>query len=71
VIVLFGSEGLYSYTLDGKLEWQEDLGTLDMAPSDEIVRSPGTSRARLCCFEDTIIVQSDSKKDSFLAEAEV
>ena len=24
VIAFFGSEGLYSYTLDGKLEWQKD-----------------------------------------------
>ena len=66
VIVLFGSEGLYSYTLDGKLEWQKDLGTLDMAPSDDRTLSWGYASSP-ALFEDTIIVQSDSKKDGFLA----
>ncbi len=66
VIALFGSEGLYSYTLDGKLEWQKDLGTLDMAPSDDRTLSWGFASSPVL-FEDTVIVQSDSKKDGFLA----
>jgi len=66
VIALFGSEGLYSYTLDGKLEWQKDLGTLDMAPPDDRTLSWGFASSP-GLFEDTIIVQSDSTKDSFLA----
>ncbi len=66
VIALFGSEGLYSYTLDGTLEWQKDLGTLDMAPSDDRTLSWGFASSP-ALFEDTVIVQSDSKKDGFLA----
>jgi outer membrane protein assembly factor BamB len=66
VIVLFGSEGLYSYTLDGRLEWHKDLGTLDMAPSDDRTLSWGFASSPVL-FEDTVIVQSDSKKDGFLA----
>src|SRR5690348_2544712 len=66
VIALFGSEGLYSYTLDGTLEWQKDLGTLDMAPSDDRTLSWGFASSPVL-FEDTVIVQSDSKKDGFLA----
>src|SRR5437868_13397035 len=66
LIALFGSEGLYSYTLDGKLEWQKDLGTLDMAPSDDRTLSWGFASSP-ALFEDTVIVQSDSKKDGFLA----
>jgi len=66
VIALFGSEGLYSYTLDGKLKWQKDLGTLDMAPSDDRTLSWGFASSPVL-FEDTVIVQSDSKKGSFLA----
>jgi hypothetical protein len=66
VIALFGSEGLYSYTLDGRLEWQKDLGTLDMAPSDDRTLSWGFASSPVL-FEDTVIVQSDSKKDGFLA----
>jgi outer membrane protein assembly factor BamB len=66
VIALFGSEGLYSYTLDGKLEWQKDLGLLDMAPSDDRTLSWGFASSPVL-FEDTVVVQSDSKKDGFLA----
>ncbi len=66
VIALFGSEGLYSYTLDGRLEWQKDLGTLDMAPSDDRTLSWGYASSP-ALFEDTVVVQSDSKKDGFLA----
>jgi len=66
VIALFGSEGLYSYKLDGQLEWQKDLGTLDMAPSDDRTVSWGFASSP-ALFEDTVIVQSDSKQGSFLA----
>src|SRR5713226_528843 len=66
VIALFGSEGLYSYTLDGRLEWQKDLGTLDMAPENDRTLSWGYASSP-ALFEDTIIVQSDVKKDGFLA----
>jgi outer membrane protein assembly factor BamB len=66
VIAFFGSEGLYSYTLDGKLQWQKDLGTLDMAPSDDRTLSWGFASSPVL-FEDTVIVQSDSKKAGFLA----
>lgn len=66
IIALFGSEGLYSYTLNGKLEWQKDLGALDMAPSDDRTLSWGFASSPVL-FEDTVIVQSDSKKDGFLA----
>ena len=66
VIVFFGSEGLYSYTLDGRLEWQKDLGLLDMAPSDDRTLSWGFASSPVL-FEDTVIVQCDSKNDGFLA----
>lgn len=66
VIAFFGSEGLYSYTMNGKLEWQKDMGTLDMAPSDDRTLSWGFASSPVL-FEDVVIVQSDSKKDGFLA----
>jgi outer membrane protein assembly factor BamB len=66
VVVFFGSEGLYSYTLDGKLEWKRHLGTLDMAPSDDRSLSWGFASSPVL-FEDAVIVQADSKKDGFLA----
>src|SRR5262249_27139820 len=65
VIAFFGSEGLYSYTLDGTLEWQKDLGILDMAPSDDRTLSWGFASSPLL-FADTVIVQCDSKREGFL-----
>jgi len=66
VIALFGSEGIYSYTLEGKLEWQKDLGILDMAPSDDRTLSWGFASSPVL-LEDTVIVQADRKNDGFLA----
>jgi outer membrane protein assembly factor BamB len=66
VVALFGSEGLFSYTLDGKLEWRKDLGPLDMAPSDDRTLSWGFASSPVL-FENTVVVQADSKKDGFLA----
>lgn len=66
VIALFGSEGLHSYTLNGKPEWQKDLGTLDMAPSDDRTLSWGFASSP-ALFEDTVVIQSDTKNNSFLA----
>jgi outer membrane protein assembly factor BamB len=66
VIAFFGSEGLYSYRLDGGLEWQKDLGILDMAPSDDRTLSWGFASSPVL-FADTVIVQCDSKRDGFLA----
>jgi outer membrane protein assembly factor BamB len=66
VIAFFGSEGLFSYTLEGKLEWKTDLGTLDMAPSDDRSLSWGFASSPIL-FEDMVVVQSDSKGNSFLA----
>lgn len=66
VVALFGSEGLYSYSLDGKLQWRKDLGTLDMAPSDDRTLSWGFASSP-ALFRDMVVVQSDSKRNGFLA----
>lgn len=66
VIAFFGSEGLYSFTLDGKLQWQKDLGPLDMAPSDDRTLSWGFASSPVL-YDGAVIVQSDTKKDGFLA----
>ncbi|MEZ5355964.1 MAG: PQQ-binding-like beta-propeller repeat protein [Bryobacteraceae bacterium] len=66
LVVLFGSEGLYSYTLDGELEWRKDLGTLDMAPSDDRTLSWGFASSPVL-FDDVVIVQADTKNKGFLA----
>ena len=34
LVVFFGSEGLFTFDMDGKLLWQQDLGVLDQAAFD-------------------------------------
>lgn len=66
LIALFGSEGLYSYSLDGKLLWKKDLGTLDMTPPDVRTLSWGYASSP-ALFDDVIVVQADVKANGFLA----
>ena len=66
VVALFGSEGLYCYDLDGKLQWKKDLGVLDAGwfydPSYqwEYGSSP-------VIYKNLVIVQADIQKGSFIA----
>lgn len=66
LIVLFGSEGLYCYDLNGKLLWKQDVGVLDAGwfydPDYqwEYASSP-------IIYKNLVIVQADIQKDSFIA----
>jgi outer membrane protein assembly factor BamB len=66
LVVHFGSEGLYTYDLSGKLLWKQDLGVLDAGwfydPDYqwEYASSP-------VIHKHLVIVQADLQKDSFVA----
>jgi len=66
LIVMLGSEGLYSFDMKGTQQWAKDLGVLDsgfyMAPAAqwEFSSSP-------LLWNNVVIVQADVQKDSFLA----
>jgi outer membrane protein assembly factor BamB len=66
LIVSFGSEGLYAFSLDGKLLWKKDLGVLDsgyyVAPDAQwgFASSP-------VLHDSKVIIQADVQKNSFLA----
>jgi len=66
VTVFFGSEGLYTFDVNGKLLWQKDFGTLDagffMVPAAQW----GFSSSPVI-HNGVIIIQADVQKDSFLA----
>jgi outer membrane protein assembly factor BamB len=70
VVVSFGSEGLYAYDFDGKLLWTRDLGTLNAGwfydPDYEwgIASSP-------IIWKNSVIVQCDIQKSSFIAAFDV
>ncbi|MCP4657646.1 MAG: PQQ-binding-like beta-propeller repeat protein [bacterium] len=66
VVVMFGSEGLYAYDMDGELLWKVDLGHLDSGAfnAPEIQWGFGSSPI---LFEDKVILLCDVNGQSFLA----
>jgi outer membrane protein assembly factor BamB len=55
----FGSRGLYCYDLDGKLQWEQDLGKMRMVMGFGEGSSPAL-------YHDTLIVNRDSEDSSFI-----
>ncbi|MCX6626424.1 MAG: PQQ-binding-like beta-propeller repeat protein [Candidatus Solibacter sp.] len=70
LVAFFGSEGLFAYDLNGELLWKKDFGTLDSGfytvPSAQwgFASSP-------VIHEDTVIIQADVQKNSFLTALDV
>lgn len=66
VVAFFGAEGLYCYDVEGNLIWQKDLGVLDWG----FFRSPAAQwggGSSPIIHNDTVILQCDVQKDSFIA----
>jgi outer membrane protein assembly factor BamB len=70
LIVLFGSEGLYAYDLNGKLLWKQDLGILDSGwfYDPDYQWEHGSSPI---IYGNLVIVQADIQKNSFIAAYEL
>lgn len=70
LVVFFGSEGLFTYDLKGKLLWKKDFGVLDsgfyMVPGAQwgFASSP-------VIHGDMVVIQADVQKDSFLAALDI
>lgn len=66
LVVLFGSEGLYAYDLNGKPLWKTDLGILDSGwfYDPDYQWEHGSSPI---IYNDLVIVQADIQKNSFIA----
>ncbi|MEM6701596.1 MAG: PQQ-binding-like beta-propeller repeat protein [Acidobacteriota bacterium] len=70
VVAMFGSEGLYAYTMDGELKWKKDLGVLDSG----FFQVPGAQwgfASSPVIHDGKVIIQADVQKDSFLAAFDV
>jgi outer membrane protein assembly factor BamB len=67
IVVLFGAVGvLAAYDLEGRPLWKKDIGVLDCG--DEVFGNTEWGHASSpLLYKDTVIVQGDRKKDSFLA----
>lgn len=69
LVVFFGSEGLYSYALDGKLNWKKDLGSLDSGWFYDPDVQWGFASSPIL-YKNLIIVQCDVQKTPFIAAFE-
>ena len=70
LVAFFGSEGLFTYDLDGKLLWKKDFGVLDsgfyMVPEAQwgFASSP-------IIHEGMVIIQADVQHNAFLAALDI
>jgi outer membrane protein assembly factor BamB len=70
VVAFFGSEGLYCYNMDGQLLWEKDLGVLNST----FFLFPGAQwgfASSPIIHENSVIVQCDVLKNSFIASFNV
>lgn len=65
VTVAFGSEGLYTYDMDGNLLWQQDLGILDPGYAGQPDLSWGFATSPII-YRDLVILQCDIQQNSFI-----
>ncbi len=70
LVVNFGSEGLYTYDLNGKLLWKQDLGVLDAGwfYDTDYQWEYGSSPI---IHKNLVIVQADIQKNSFIAAYDI
>ncbi len=70
VVVSFGSEGLYTYDVDGKLLWKRDLGVLNAGWFYDPDYEWGVGSSPII-WKTSVIVQCDIQKNSFIAAFDV
>ncbi len=70
VVAFFGSQGLYAFDMKGRPVWKKDLGVLDAGAYDAPDYEWGTASSPII-YQDLVIVQCDTQKDSFLIAADI
>lgn len=66
VVAYFGSEGLYAYSTAGELLWKKDLGLQSAGWFFDPDSEWGAGSSPVI-YKNTVIVQCDRQKDSFIA----
>jgi outer membrane protein assembly factor BamB len=66
IVAIFGSEGLFCFDMDGRLQWHKDLGRMDSGPYDAptLQWSFGSSPV---LHDGKVVVQCDVLSEQFLA----
>ena len=70
VVVSFGSEGLYAYSVDGDLLWKQDLGVLNAGWFYDPDYEWGVASSPII-WKNLVIVQCDIQQNSFVAAFDV
>ena len=70
VVALFGSEGLFAYTVEGEFLWRKDLGRMDVGAYDLPSYEWGAASSPVI-HDGKVIVQCDQQKGSFLLAADL
>jgi outer membrane protein assembly factor BamB len=70
VVVSFGSEGLYAYSVDGELLWKQDLGVLNAGWFYDPDYEWGAASSPII-WKNLVIVQCDIQQNSFVAAFDV
>ncbi|MBT5322588.1 MAG: PQQ-binding-like beta-propeller repeat protein, partial [Verrucomicrobiales bacterium] len=70
VVVFFGSEGLFAYTVKGEFLWKKNLGRLDVGAYDSPGYEWGTASSPII-WNGKVIVQCDTQKESFVLAVDV
>jgi len=66
VVAYFGSEGLYAYSVEGKLLWKKDLGLQNAGWFFDPDSEWGAASSPVI-YKNSVVVQCDRQKDSFIA----
>jgi outer membrane protein assembly factor BamB len=70
LVVFFGSEGLFTYDLDGKLLWTKDFGVLDAGFYMASGAQWGFASSPVI-HGNTVVIQADVQKGSFVAALDI
>lgn len=70
VVTFFGSQGLYTYDIRGRLVWKKDLGRLNAGAYDLPDYEWGTASSPII-YKDLVIVQCDQQQGSFITAVNI
>jgi outer membrane protein assembly factor BamB len=74
VVAFFGSQGLYAFDTQGRLQWKKDLGVLNVGAYDLPEYEWGTASSPVIYQggkKSLVIVQCDTQSESFLLAADL
>lgn len=66
IAAIFGSEGLFCFDMNGKLQWHKDLGKMDAGPYNDTTLQWGFASSPLL-HDGKIVVQCDVLSERYLA----